>query len=237
MKNNNKISVIIPCYPPDLPEIAKALTSLAQSSYLPDEVIVALSQTTAKQGSLLAEKYQKKHTFPVKFATTVKKQFAGQNRNRGVKKARYNILVFFDADDLCHPQKLEITKYIFDKYQPKMFLHHFHEGLGKFTKYNLDKLELRFTDDIFKYTFGRPPKRKNASFIFTNQPSVPYWVGTGQPHHGHGAFDKSVFKKIKYTNLRRGQDLRFCLDVLWKFKSCVYAEADLICYIHTNYIH
>ncbi len=231
MNKNNKISVIIPCHPPDLKDLPQALSSLNQSTLLPNEVIVALSETDKKEGLKLTRKFQASCKFPITFATTLKKQYAGQNRNRGARIARYDILVFFDADDLCHPQKLEITKYIFDKYQPKLFLHQYSSGVCPWQKYNPKKLRLVFSKQIYNLTFGRPPKRQQAIYIYTDRKPTQKKPYVLLPAHGHATVAKSVFKKIKYSNLPRAQDVVFCLDVLWQFKSCIYADANLICYL------
>lgn len=223
------LSIIIPCYPPDICNIGRMMDSLRRQTCLPGEVIVALSETSEKDGSVLEKKYSK-YPFSVKFCVIGGKQFAGQNRNRGARLAAHDVLVFCDADDECHPQKIEITKNVFLKYDPKLFLHGFkRDGCG-FEKYGKDKIPFVFSRQLMDFTFGNPPKRDNSKFIFIDRPAEGKWIEGAHPHHGYATVRRDVFEEVEYNDLRIGEDTTFCLDVLWKFKSAVYADISLVNY-------
>jgi len=230
---DNDISVIIPCYPLDMGNVGLMLESLRCQTRPPGEVIVALSETSKKEGADLARKYLN-YPFPVKFCTTEERQFAGQNRNRGAEIAEHGIFVFCDADDVCHPQKIEITKDVFSKYNPKLFLHGFKRDDCKFEKYDKNKIPFIFSRQLMVFTFGTPPKRDRSKFIFFDRPATEKWMEGAHPHHGYPAVRRDVFEKVKYGSLRVAEDTSFCLDVLWQFKSAVYADISLVNYIYAN---
>lgn len=230
---NNEISVIIPCYPPDLDVLPVMLESLRNQTRLPLEVIVALSETSKEDGLRLDKKYSG-YPFSVRFCVTAKKQFAGQNRNRGAAAATNGILVFCDSDDECHPQKIEITWDVFAKYDPKLFLHGFKRNRSGFDLYDKGKIPLITIRQLFDNTFGNPPQRDNSLFIFVDRPATVKWTEGAHPHHGYPAVRRDVFEKVRYCDLRVGEDTKFCLDVLWEFRSAVYADASLVNY-HYRY--
>jgi len=229
MSGDKKISIIIPCYPPHVKNIKRALDGLRSQTRLPDEVVVALSETTRDEGGYL-EKKCSDYPFPVNFYVTAEKQFAGQNRNRGAAVAANEILVFCDSDDEYHPQKLEITEYVFREISPKLFLHGFKRNNSVFDLYDKRKLSLVLTQQLFGNTFGTPSKRNNSLFIFTDRPAVKRWVEGSHPHHGYPSISRDVFEKVKYRDLPVAEDTEFCLDVLWEFKSAVYADVNLLNY-------
>lgn len=226
---NGKTSVIIPCVPLDLCKLPTMIDSLRRQTVLPKEVIVALSQVEPQDIAEL-EKYCVEYPFPVKLCGTLEKMFAGQNRNRGAALAAHEIFVFCDADDVCHPQKIEITEYVFSAYGPKLFLHGFTRNIPTVDFYDIKKIPLVFSDRLFANTFGNPPKRGNSKFIFTDRPAENRWIEGSHPHHGYASVARDVFDRIKYNDLRRGEDTEFCLDVLWKFKSAVFADFPLVNY-------
>ena len=228
------ISVIIPCHPPHVQYLkSRSINTILKGTLLPDEIIVALSETSKEEGNKLEKELSNNFSFPIKVYTTTKKGYAGQNRNRGAQKAKHEILVFFDSDDLCHPQKLEITNYVFDTYNIKMFLHHYAKNgtYSDFQWVDIKNIPFLLSEKIFYFTFGDTPKRENATWIFTDRMTQKEWVYVGQPTHGHCAVHRDVFHKVKYPSVSYGEDTTFCLDVLWEFKSVVYADINLISHI------
>jgi len=207
------------------------LGSLEKQTYLPDEVIVALSESSQKSAADMEARYSN-YSFPVRIIAFDERQFPGQNRNRGARAAKYDIVVFCDADDEYHPQKMEITQDVFLKYGPKMFLHNYKINDPKFDVYDRTNIPLVLSEQLFANTFGQPPKRENSNFIFTDRPAEDRWVMGSHPTHGYAAVRRDVFDNISYCDLRIAEDLKFCLDILWEFKSAIYADVSLINYCY-----
>lgn len=225
----DKVSVIIPCHPPHLTSLGIMLDSLVAQTYLPDEVVVAMSEISGGEARRLEASFSS-YPFLVRVLDTAKKQFPGQNRNRGAAAAAHEILVFCDADDECHKQKIEITRHIFSQYNPKLFLHGFKRDKPVNESYDLSNIPLVFTEKLLGYTFGNPLKREGSNFIFTDRPAVDKWIEGSHPAHGYAAVRREVFERVKYADIPIAEDVKFCLDVLWKFRSAIYADVKLFNY-------
>ncbi len=110
-------SVVIPCVPKHLPYVYKLLLHYKDQTLRPYEIIIALSEKkeTDKQLRKIIEK--KEWPFKVVIKATSKKQRAGENRNRGARAARGDIIIFQEADDIPHPQLIEIVTHLFTNHK------------------------------------------------------------------------------------------------------------------------
>lgn len=107
------VSVIIPCVPQHLIYVYSLLMHYTRQTQLPYEIVIALSEDSKKNKNLIKIIKKQRWPFKVKIKATSKKQYAGQNRNRGAKVARGDVLIFQDADDVPHPQLVEIVRHFF----------------------------------------------------------------------------------------------------------------------------
>lgn len=101
----SSVSVVVPIYPPHFKFIPSLLQQLEKQTIQPNEIIFALSECDDKKAEELRNTYKN-----CIFLNTTEKQFAGANRNRGKQIAKGDIIMFLDADDVYHPQKIEVTK-------------------------------------------------------------------------------------------------------------------------------
>ncbi|MFK5985948.1 MAG: glycosyltransferase family A protein [Pseudomonadota bacterium] len=230
VKNVCNISIVIPCYPPDIESLfINSISSLEHSTIFPYEVIIALSETDESQAQELEQRIKKTTRLNISILATTEKQYAGENRNRGALAAKSDTIMFFDADDEAHPQKIEITKIIFDLYKPKMMTHHFLWASRKFEQYDTNCLNIIKPETIYEYTLG---KKSDSQWIFSDRYATDKWGGNEvHPHHGHVAIDKSVILQVQYSADPRGQDAKFCVDVLKTFKNTIDIKANLVNYI------
>lgn len=224
-----KISVVVPCFPPHIKYIDECIISLKKQTYKPDEVIIALSQTTKDEANFLLTKINDQ-TLNIIILPTEEKQYAGQNRNRGALMASNEIVSFIDVDDESHPQKLEIIKYVFETHNPKMFIHSYNWKSSKFEVYDMTNISIIKSNDIFVTTFGDPPNR-NKKLEYTkcgqgkDQLKIP---GYTEIHHGHVSIAKNIIYDLKYENIISGQDSVFCRDVLWKYNETLFSPLKLV---------
>lgn len=218
-----KISVVIPIFPPHVNFLEDSIKSLEKQTYKPDEIIIALSETNLEQSNEIINNI--KSDLNIIMLPTTEKQYAGQNRNRGALIAKNEIICFIDVDDESHPQKLEIVKHIFEKYDPNMFIHRFLEK-KEFTLYNIDDIEIVDSSVIFNDTFGNPPDRKH---VIPGGSDKQICVGTqDRIHHGHVSVNKRIFNEVKYNDDFMGQDAEFCRSVLWKYNNTLYSSLELV---------
>jgi glycosyltransferase involved in cell wall biosynthesis len=223
-----KVSVVVPCYPPHIPHLNNSIQSLLNNTERPDEIIIALSETSLNDGEILQNGLRNTFKYEdIKVFSTTKKQFAGENRNRGGFAALNDIIIFFDADDASHTQKIEITKKIFKEYQPSIMLHGYTcEHFDPSRTYDVNNIGIVHPEAIYEYTFG---KIDNPRWIFTNRYADNHF-GNGNPHHGHATIHKDTLLKVQYTNHSYGEDSIFCVSVLKELKNIIYTDSVLVNY-------
>ena len=119
-----KISVIIPCVDKHLNLLEKLLESMILYTRHPDEVIVSISPRYLKLDlSNVKLRLENKYSF-LKCIVQNCVTTAGMNRNSCLDIVSGDIIVANDADDIMHPQKLEIIEDIFMKYPyTKLIVH------------------------------------------------------------------------------------------------------------------
>jgi hypothetical protein len=116
-------SVIIPCVAKHFKHLSKLLTAYENQTYLPDQIVISLSEIEQLEENEIAALAN----YPWAFRLSVLRQFgkksAGQNRNLACKEADGMLILCQDADDLPHPQRVEIVKYLFEHYIIDHLLH------------------------------------------------------------------------------------------------------------------
>lgn len=243
----NKISIIIPCIPQHFNEfLLNLINDIISSTRIPNEIIISLCDCLKIEKKYFDEfknklyflfndknKITKKNNKQIinckyKIVTNNELLFAGENRNYGFSYSTGNIIIFQDADDYIHNQKIEIIEYFFDKYKDVVCINHCF--IGKLPKYkfvtydNFDKIGIYFSDIVFKKHF--PNNSINDKYKL--------WYGTHSfgidVANGHVSIKRCVMEKIKFTNKKRGQDRIFLYDVLYEFKKSIIIDAKLIKY-------
>lgn len=201
------ISYIIPCHYRHFSFLEDLLTTLADQTVLPDEVIVSVSECDNIE-NLEFEKIEN-FTWPFKLLIikNQKKLYAGLNRNIAVENSSSSLIICHDMDDLIHPQKTEIIKYLFENYIIDHLLHRFYWKYHSDTK--IDSFLKRIDLDQIE-----------ASYSHNHQ-------DLKEVHNGHCCFMKYVFDKIKWTGLASGQDVAFNRTVYLQFNNTVYLNLPL----------
>lgn len=214
-----KTSIIIPCHYRHAIHLDELLKLYERQTVLPDEVVISLSESDKVSSEIIDNLNNGPWSFPVKLICSTKKQYAGTNRNIACDHATGDIFIAQDADDIPHPQRVEIIKYIFEKHSIDHLMHSW--ILGK-SHQNNDFA--RFDD-----------------FIYSNMDLVPLiytksfqesWL-----HHttnGNIAISKEVFTKIRWSGRRTGQDVEFNTKVYQNFKKTVIVKVPLL--IYRNYL-
>ena len=116
-------SVVIPCSGVHFQHLEPLLQEYAHQTRLPDDVVVALSlvETLRKEEISALESYP----WPFRFLLLKHegKRSAGMNRNVACTRATGDVILCQDADDLPHPQRVEIVKYLFENYEIEHLMH------------------------------------------------------------------------------------------------------------------
>lgn len=208
----NKISLCITAYSGDYKLLSSVLQQFTYQTFCPYEIIVYISNITSID---IPDKLNITNKFvPIHYILSSKLTMQSIARNICSSVATGEIIVFFDVDDIPHPQKLEITNYVFNTYNIDFFLHNYLINSNLFSTINLSTLNL-----------------KNNLHINTNNTNV---VCDEWPiHHAHIAIKKSVFKKLKFNEsleMYRKEDGKFCQDLISNNYTGYYCTSPLVSY-------
>lgn len=116
------IGVAISCYVNHLPELIELFDSIEIQTKLPDKVVVSCSSTTPENEL----KNIKCYSFPYEIIYTSEHKNAASNRNIAISKLLdMEYITFIDADDIMHPQRIELLLKTFDETKCDIILHNF----------------------------------------------------------------------------------------------------------------
>src|SRR5579872_1475277 len=205
-----KTSLIIPCYYGHAKFLHKLLEIYEQQTVLPDEVVIALSEINKIEPSLIESLQNKKWSFPVTVVASEKKMNPGENRNNACSHASGDIFICQDADDIPHPQRIEIIKYFFENFEIDHLLHQF--------IFEHDQLEFVMDKTLIGHIF---PSHINEAW----QVDKVGYITAGNP-----SMRRTVFQKIKWGNGRAGEDVLFNSDVYDHFDKRIVIKFPLYIY-------
>lgn len=110
------MSVVVPCAGSHVAHLAGLVASLRSQTRAPEQIVVAVSGCETSE-------------LPVLDALVLhrpERQTAGANRNHGSAAATGDVLIYQDADDIPHPQRVEIIAGLFEKYKIEHLMHLFY---------------------------------------------------------------------------------------------------------------
>ena len=200
-----KTSVIIPCVPKHVQHLKELLHAYACQTVVPDEMVIALSQCDDVSKNELHALQTYSWPFIVKIIKTKKKCSAGANRNRAYRHATGDLILAQDADDIPHPQKIELIKYIFEHYKVDHMLHGWVPSVDEFVTYK---------------------KNNVCAYYCVHLDRVKHHI-----HHANVCALRMVFQKVKWPeHFEVGEDVQFNKAVYKQFKHTAIIYADLIAY-------
>lgn len=204
-------SVIIPCDVLHLRHLFALLEHFQdQSTVHPDEVVISLSNI----GDGYREEVERleQHTWPflLRIITHKEKKSAGANRNTAAYHAHGDVIICQDADDLPHPQRVEIIKHMFQNYEIDHLLHLFISYHKSFMPYELN--------DIRISTFSSLNEMRD------------YWDKNGCcVHNGNVSFNRELIQRHPFPDANLGEDVQFNQTV-YSSKRSVIVFAKLVMY-------
>ncbi len=212
-EKNLTTSVIIPCCAKHAPCLFSLLKTYETQTLLPDEVVISLSESDEVPKEVLEALHNEPWCFPVFLFLSTEKLYAGQNRNRACEHARGDIFICQDADDIPHPQRVEIIKYFFEHYKVDFLIHQF-----VFGRRAMESITCQYYNHINKIPF------------FYNSAITMAW-NKGEPlSPGNPAMARYVFDKVKWSAQPRQQDLIFNENVYKLFNNCFALKVPLLVY-------
>jgi glycosyltransferase involved in cell wall biosynthesis len=205
-------SIIVPCYHGHARHLRELLCVFEKQAVLPDEVVISLSEFEKVEPNIIDDLQKELWAFPLKLICSKRQYFAGQNRNIACSYATGDLFITQDADDLVHPQRVEIIKYFFEHYNIDFLMHQF-------------SLEHQINSDLFmkkQYELG--------SVEFFNPRDFSHAWNVGYVTNGNIAMRRNVFSKCKWPSDRKGQDVKFNQKVFRHFKKRLVIKASIYLY-------
>lgn len=207
-----KISVIVPCAGQHFKLLAPLLERYRQQVCLPDEIVISLSSIEHLQKEEIDALEKGPWPFDLKIYRFTGKQSPGLNRNIAVSHTIGDVIISQDADDLPHPQRVEIVKFIFENYIVDHLMHKWVAENSPLVPYDKAQVQIyRFDayDDIYKSPLGE------------------------RLHNGNNAFSREVSKIVQWVDVKKldvDQDVKFNRDVYKAFKNNAIIACDLLVY-------
>lgn len=142
-----KLGVAIPCYHGHIQHLHNLLDSIDSQTVLPDKVVVSSSST---------EKIEitRKYKFPIFIIITPDKKSAAQNRNIAIANLMdMDYVTFIDADDIMHPQRIEILLTVISQYDSDIILHNYStQAFDKNCVEKFDSIDVRIASLVQSYS-------------------------------------------------------------------------------------
>lgn len=161
------VSVVVPCAQKHVVLLPELVAALGAQTRRPDQIIIAVSgcEVAALPPIVGAE--------VVHSATPCT---AGANRNRGSAAASGDVLIYQDADDVPHPQRVEIIAGLFEKYRIDHLMHHYYRQAPKPEEFSIKeaakKTRYRERPTAGSITNGNPAIARNM-LGFVSWPEYP----------------------------------------------------------------
>lgn len=206
-----KMSLIVPCHPKHVRHLDELLKAYEKQTLLPDEVVISISEANQIDPHIIKSIQNSLWKFSVKIFASNEKLFAGQNRNIACSNATGDVFICQDADDLPHPQRLEIINYFFEKLNLDFLLH-------KFVYNNENEMkQIQTVEDISSI---------EHTYLKTYHDA---WI-VGYILFGQPAIHRRVFEKIKWPDVPVGEDNAFDNKVILSFEKCIMIPTPLYIY-------
>ena len=210
------ISLCITCYDGDYHLLVGLLTEFSKQVVLPDEIIISSSGMKEEDLLPLEVYYVDGEEVPVIHQNSEERTIQSVARNAGARASTKDVIIFFDVDDIPHPQKIEVTKDLFfHGTEIQAFIHSYKDG------------EDKTFDDINEVKYCRViAKHPENTNIITE-------AGVAGIHHSHIAIRREVFDKVQFNEspeFYRLEDGKFCQDIVDTRLPFVFSKLKLVYY-------
>jgi len=202
--------IIIPCLFSHFSNIKKTIDSFNHQELIYNIIIVLNNVQDNKINLEFLGNYQAK----INVIEIKDKMLPGIARQEGLKHSTSDFVVFHDADDEAHPNKLLILKFCFEKHQCDHILHLIQPVELKFLEYDLNKIKIVSDDKIRKYF----QQKKQCDFGDI--------VGK-RCSHGLSTVRREKIIDIQWLNIKSGEDKDFNLKSLLKGNKMLLIDAYL----------
>jgi glycosyltransferase involved in cell wall biosynthesis len=197
--NHLSIGVAIPCYKGHIDSLHHLLDSIEHQTRLPDRVVISCS--SCEPSDIPSSYYE--YSYPVEIYTHSDVKNAAQNRNIALSYLTTDIVSFFDADDIMHPQRLQVVERCFEISSMMLFAHSYETKSVDFVYYDMFPFDI---NKLFVCSF-----RSVQHIDYLHQPVI---------HNGQYSVRRTVLEKVRFREEKEyfgREDTIFGGDVLLTF--------------------
>ena len=232
-------SIVIPIVPQHFRYLKRLLNELEKESRFVGEIHICASSVNQanffKLQQIVAESLFVKNT---SIHSILEKKTAGENRNFGWTKAKFEIVFFLDADDSYHPKRIEFLTDVMIKNCADAVVHDYYRMVPKFffSLSNEKNFSLITADQLLKINQANLEKllpdgnlyAGESNLLLPTEHSKKYKL-----HHGHLTVRKDV--PIRYTNRKLGEDGELVCKILKHEYKLVFITSKLSIYDRFNW--
>ncbi|KAG8469800.1 hypothetical protein KFE25_006255 [Diacronema lutheri] len=256
-----RISLLVPCTPAHFGPLNRTLSAYAAGVVHPDEVIVSLSGSADGRARVARSRVERlRGTFARVFSRVVLlehagERSAGENRNAAGAHASGDVLVFSDADDVPHPQRLAVLAHWFAKEPAVQMLHHTwvrstasfrpwtERELGAVRRVSPGELARafdvhcaeRYPPVVARAMVSRTRSRLLAPEMLTQMPVFQPLRTAAPIHTGNLALRREVLARVRWPTFREaGEDKAFSWSVVAQLRAAIVIEVPLVCYCESR---
>jgi glycosyltransferase involved in cell wall biosynthesis len=209
------IALCITCYDLDFYLLDGLLEQFKNQTDTPDEIIISSSGIK----NHLLKKYKNvqinNKNVPIKNTNQEQRCVQSVARNAGASMSESDYIMFFDVDDIPHPQKIEFCKHHIQGYD--FLLHNYQINNSKFE--NIKSLNI---DTYHNFSINST----HTNLIVDNNFAIC---------HGHLTVKSEIFKSLKYQQIsfgkkEMGEDGKFCQDLVRNGYRGIFLNVPLISY-------
>ena len=180
--------------------MGKLFDSIQGQSRLPDQVVVSCSSSSTEDMPYQASDYN----FPLTILIHNEYKNASQNRNCAAAALTTDLVSFFDADDIMHPQRLQFINECFTTHDIKLFLHNGvtnpSEPFQHYTSYYC------LFNVLYQCPWGSTKIRFNIEDVMI--------------FNGHSTVRREVLEEIRFreeAEFHGKEDTLFCTDIITRY--------------------
>lgn len=218
-----KITIAIPCLAIDIPCLDRTLSGIKNGTVIPDEVVITASQVEADYQHNVLEALQNK--FKTYFKLIINECFEKlgfiQARNALTQFITGDLILYHDADDIQHPQRIEIVKHFFEENDIVHLCHSYRFSEEKeIGNINYSSIRVIKSEALIEEYKDREWSEQGFAF------GAPFL----RIHAGACCIKKEVLEKVGWGGTYPGEDCKFCLDILRTFGKTILIDAQIYIY-------
>ncbi len=217
-RQHMRTSVVVPCCQKHFKHLRGLLQYYTEQTQLPDEVVISLSDVEQINREEIDNLEHLSWPFILKIIKSEGRKSAGDNRNIAVAHCSNEVVLCQDADDIPHPQRVEIVKFVFENYHVDHLMHLY----------------------LFDRILG--PEARFSLYVPEEVELVHYSIYSGDPfntlnrwgygvHNGNICISKELGLQYKWdTRFWHGEDVDFNVDVYNRPFRTIVVRAPLLFY-------